>query len=257
VRSSKDISVFWQDLVSFYRDMLVVKTTKAAKKYLDLTDDEFEKLSAVAALFTKETLLYHCRILDDTFYSMQKAGFAKRNVAEMALVKMCDMSLEPSSESLLARISKLESALAAGSFSGNVQMFTTKDASAEAVVETSPNEVVVPIQPAKIETVEPKTQGELRVLRGWGEICDKAAADNGAVLGFLHMAKALTDGKCVYVRFPNDFARSMVDKPDVKESLRAAICLVTQKNVTLAQISFGVLEGDENNLDGLDEFNLD
>jgi hypothetical protein len=71
------------------------------------------------------------------------------------------------------------------------------------------------------------------------------------------MAKALTDGKCVYVRFPNDFARSMVDKPDVKESLRAAICLVTQKNVTLAQISFGVLEGDENNLDGLDEFNLD
>jgi DNA polymerase-3 subunit gamma/tau len=257
VRSSKDISVFWQDLVSFYRDMLVVKTTKAAKKYLDLTDDEFEKLSAVAALFTKETLLYHCRILDDTFYSMQKAGFAKRNVAEMALVKMCDMSLEPSSESLLARISKLESALAAGSFSGNVQMFTTKDASAEALVETSPNEVVVPIQPAKIETVEPKTQGELRVLRGWGEICDKAAADNGAVLGFLHMAKALTDGKCVYVRFPNDFARSMVDKPDVKESLRAAICLVTQKNVTLAQISFGVLEGDENNLDGLDEFNLD
>jgi DNA polymerase-3 subunit gamma/tau len=257
VRSSKDISVFWQDLVSFYRDMLVVKTTKAAKKYLDLTDDEFEKLSAVAALFTKETLLYHCRILDDTFYSMQKAGFAKRNVAEMALVKMCDMSLEPSSESLLARISKLESALAAGSFSGNVQMFTTKDTSAEAVVETSPNEVVVPIQPAKIETVEPKTQGELRVLRGWGEICDKAAADNGAVLGFLHMAKALTDGKCVYVRFPNDFARSMVDKPDVKESLRAAICLVTQKNVTLAQISFGVLEGDENNLDGLDEFNLD
>jgi hypothetical protein len=49
----------------------------------------------------------------------------------------------------------------------------------------------------------------------------------------------------------------MVDKLDVKESLRAAICLVTQKNVTLAQISFGVLEGDENNLDGLDEFNLD
>ncbi|MBR2346794.1 MAG: DNA polymerase III subunit gamma/tau, partial [Clostridia bacterium] len=108
VRSSKDIAVFWQDLIAFYRDMLVVKTTKAAKNYLDLTDDEHEHLIGVASLFTKETLLYHCRILDDTLYSMQRSGFVKRTVAEMALVKMCDMSLETSADTLAARISRLE-----------------------------------------------------------------------------------------------------------------------------------------------------
>ncbi|MBR0454775.1 MAG: DNA polymerase III subunit gamma/tau, partial [Clostridia bacterium] len=117
VRSSKDIAVFWQDLIAFYRDMLVVKTTKAAKNYLDLTDDEHEHLIGVASLFTKETLLYHCRILDDTLYSMQRSGFAKRTVAEMALVKMCDMSLETSADTLAARISKLENAIAAGNIS--------------------------------------------------------------------------------------------------------------------------------------------
>ena len=70
-RSSKDISVFWQDLISFYRDMLVMKATEAAEKYLDLTANEAERLKKTAALFTKETLLYHCRVLDDTFYKIR------------------------------------------------------------------------------------------------------------------------------------------------------------------------------------------
>ena len=63
VRSSKDISVFWQDLISLYRDMLVVKTTKNAASYLDLTDHEGEQLTAVAERFRRETLLYHCKLL--------------------------------------------------------------------------------------------------------------------------------------------------------------------------------------------------
>ena len=262
VRSSKDISVFWQDLISFYRDMLVIKTTKEAKSYLDLTDDELEKLLAVASLFTKETLLYHCRILDDTLYSMQKAGFAKRTVAEMALVKMCDMSLEPSVESLMARISKLESALAAGNLGAPAVVVEQSFVAPAKAVEkqSAPTEKIAPAEQkttqAEVKTAE-VAQSELKVLRGWGEICDKAASDNGAVLGFLRMAKALTDGKCVYVRFPNDFARSMADKPEVKENLRAAICMVTQKNFGAQQIIFGVLEGNEDNLDDLDEFNLD
>ena len=261
VRSSKDISVFWQDLISFYRDMLVIKTTKSAKSYLDLTDDELEKLLAVAALFTKETLLYHCRILDDTLYSMQKAGFAKRTVAEMALVKMCDMSLEPSVETLLARISKLESALAAGSFCAPaaVREETAEIPKTVSKPVTNENPAAEPSKPAPADTPKPTqtVASELKVLRGWGEICDKAAADNGAALGFLRMAKALTDGKCIYVRFPNDFARSMVDKPDVKESLRAAICLVTQKSLDPTQLVFGIFEGNEDTLSDLDEFNLD
>jgi hypothetical protein len=49
----------------------------------------------------------------------------------------------------------------------------------------------------------------------------------------------------------------MVDKPDVKESLRAAICLVTQKSLDHTQLVFGIFEGNEDTLSDLDEFNLD
>ena len=59
VRSSKDLSVFWQNLISFYRDMLVLKTTPNAASYLDLTDHETAQLKSAAERFRKETLLYH------------------------------------------------------------------------------------------------------------------------------------------------------------------------------------------------------
>jgi hypothetical protein len=95
------------------------------------------------------------------------------------------------------------------------------------------------------------------VLRGWGEICDRAAADNGAALGFLRMAKAFTDGSKIYIRFPNDFARSMVDNPTMRESLRASICLGTKRSIGSADLVFGIFEGNEDTISDLDEFNLD
>jgi DNA polymerase-3 subunit gamma/tau len=72
ISSSKDLTVFWQDLISIYRDMLVIKTTSNAKKYLDLTDTEVEELSEVSKLFTKETLISHGKMLDSALATMQK-----------------------------------------------------------------------------------------------------------------------------------------------------------------------------------------
>ena len=43
---------------------------------------------------------------------------------------------------------------------------------------------------AKNDNTSAKGSSELKLLRGWSEICDNAAHDNGAVLGFLKMAKA-------------------------------------------------------------------
>ena len=40
VSASKELTVFWQELIDFYRDLLVFKTTKSPEKYLDLTPDE-------------------------------------------------------------------------------------------------------------------------------------------------------------------------------------------------------------------------
>jgi hypothetical protein len=77
------------------------------------------------------------------------------------------------------------------------------------------------------------------------------------MLGFLRMAKAFTDGNKVYIRFPNDFARSMVDKPEIHDALHASICMVTRKKFDRSDVIYGVFEGDEDSISDLDEFNLD
>lgn len=113
--SASDLGVFWQELIEYYRDMLVMKTARSsASKYLDLTDSESERLAADAAAFTRELLSYHCRLLDDAYSAMQRPGASRRTVAELALVRLSDEKLGATPEALLARIAALEAKIAMG-----------------------------------------------------------------------------------------------------------------------------------------------
>lgn len=113
--SASDLGVFWQELIEYYRDMLVMKTARgSASKYLDLTDSEIERLAADAAAFSREMLSYHCRLLDEAYSSMQRPGASRRTVAELTLVRLADERLGTTPEALLARISALEAKIAMG-----------------------------------------------------------------------------------------------------------------------------------------------
>ncbi|MBO5937941.1 MAG: DNA polymerase III subunit gamma/tau [Clostridia bacterium] len=252
VRSSKDISVFWQELISFYRDMLVIKATAMAEKYLDLTKAETERLKKTADLFSKETLLYHCRVLDDTFYMMQHSTASNRMLAEMALLKLCDVSLDTSPDALLSRISKLETTVASGT------MFRTV-----ASTELSEQTTIIDLSEKNIVTEQQETfrvseisEPTFKVLRGWNEIAERAASGDAAALGFLKTAKALiSEDGTIRLKFPNEFAKSMVDRPSMIESIRGAICLELQKSIEPNQLILEILSSNEDFSD-LDEFEL-
>ncbi len=114
VSASRDPAVFWQELIGYYRDMLVTKTVKDPSRYLDLTDSEREALIAISAKFTKETLLFHIGLLEDALFAMQKSYAVKRTVCEITLVRLCDPALDTSVESVLTRLSRIEEQLVAG-----------------------------------------------------------------------------------------------------------------------------------------------
>lgn len=114
---SQDISVFWQELISFARDMLVCKYSEDISAYLDITDTETEMLRSCAEKFSLAELIYHCRVLDEAMARMQRSPQNKRCTAELALLRMCRPELDNSTEALSARIAKLEDAAALGTFS--------------------------------------------------------------------------------------------------------------------------------------------
>ena len=268
VRSSKDVSVFFSELMSLYRDMLVIKTTANAAQYLDLTEVESEQLKALAALFTKETLLYHCRLLDEALYAMKNSGGIKRTLAEMTLVKMSDASLDTAPDSLLSRISKLETAVMSGAIVAAPPMTSTHVAEKDSQPKSKEKENIadapkdepkkeMPSAPIKSEARSDATEQQtLRVLRGWHEIAEQAATGDIAIVAFMRQGRAFTDGEGrVHVRFPNDFSRGMVDRSPYRENLRGVLRATLHRELAEDDLVFGILEGDEQSetdLDGLE-----
>jgi DNA polymerase-3 subunit gamma/tau len=235
VQSSKDIKVFWQDLMSFYRDMLVIKTSGSAARYLDLTDSETAQLEKAAALFTRETILSHCKQIEGAWYAIQKGNEIKRTIAEMVLVKMCDESLSSSNESLLSRISKLEDAMVLG---------------IPARPQEIKEDVAKPEEPTKPETKEqeaPKTVPEQKAEQApaqtvmkhipcWMEVLERVSQSGGHSASYLKQTKAYMseDGE-IRVFVPDSFTMLMVDTPDVRASVRASLSRCLGREVSEKQ----------------------
>ncbi len=237
VRSSKDILVFWQDLISIYRDMLVIKTTKSASSYLDLTDHESKQLLEAAGRFRKETLLYHCRLLEEAFFAMQKANAVKRIVAEMTLVRMCDEALDTSNEALLSRIAQLEEQIITGRYASQKIAAEETQPTKEPVAQ--PTQSPQPTPKAKTATVsETKPQAPaaekrvLRPLRNWMEVVERIGRSAPMDASFVKNSKAYTlDDGGVVVRFDSDFTMQMMGRDESRDRLRAALSTVLRREV--------------------------
>lgn len=234
VNSSRDLAVFWQDLLSLYRDLLIIRTTDAADRYLDLTDAESAELHALAGKFGKGRLLLHCKLLEDAYFAMQKAGAVKRVIAELTLLRMCDPTLDTGTEALLARVEKLEDALARG-----VQ--TAPAAATAEVAEPDQNKKTpadgvknTPPEPPQPAAPAPAATGRvLRRMRGFADCVERVRRENSMLASFLEQAKAFSDeaGKPV-IRLPNDFALSMLDTPKERALLAGALSAVLNETVS-------------------------
>ena len=222
VRSSKDIAVFWQNLMSFYRDMLVMKTSANAAKYLDLTDNEQKQLERTSARFSRETILAHCKLLEGALFAIQKVNAVKRTVAELTLVKMCDDSLVATGENLLSRISKLEDAIALG-----------LPVRSEPTRNEAPKAPAVEEKPKKEEKKPPVTEGRrMKYLSCWSEVTERIAQTSPSNAAYLKQAKAYVDGEGnIKVMAPDFFVMSIIDDKGVKDSLRAALSVCLKREI--------------------------
>ncbi len=111
VMKSGDLSVFWQEIIDAYRDVMIVKNSERAKIYLDLTDAEYVYLSSIASAYTMSRLNYHTTMMEKAMADMQRAINSKRAIAEITLTRMCDTRLSTSGEALALRLEELEKAV--------------------------------------------------------------------------------------------------------------------------------------------------
>ncbi len=209
--SSKDLSVLWQDLIAFYRDMLVVKTTKNSREYLDLSERQYAELMEISGRFAIETLIYHGKLLDEALASMRISASSKRLIAEMTLVRMCDERFSTTNEALASRITMLEDKLKSGAYRSE----TASGEKTPPILENKP--ASSPEEKAPVKADE-KTQAtpvkkEYRQLPYWADFVEKCC-ERDIMLGTLlrESAKGFTvnTDELIHIRTSNTMALTII-----------------------------------------------
>ncbi len=243
VNASRDLKVFWQDLISLYRDLLVVKTTDNAARYLDLTEVEIAELTDVAAGMGKATLLSHCRLLENALAGMEKSNAANRIIAEMTLVRMCDGRLDTSPEGLLARIEKLEEALATGTVPVAASPVEVPPPKPAKKAENTPRPATYSDKKAEAAPQNKPEGRTLSRMRGFVNCVERVSRENSMLASFLGDVKAFTDeaGR-VILRLPNSFAGMMIEQCGGRDLLRRALSAERGKELADGDLVFEVAD---------------
>ncbi len=240
--SARDITVFFIELISYYRDMMLFKSINDASKYLDLTDAETKLLSADSARFTREQLLYHSSLLDEAYASMQRSPGTRRTTAELTLLRMCDPKLDTGVEALLARISELEDRIAMGDIP------RASEKRDEPLTDKAPEKVKAPVESKPTaaseqklaETAEkPKDQG-LRPWRKWAEAVEKFSAKDIMGGKMLKQCRGYLDGDRVIIFAENKSPENFLLRGAVEEKLYAALSAVLGRKLTRQDVKFEI-----------------
>ncbi len=231
--SSKDISVFWQELIGCYRDLLVLKHTKNPMDYLDLTQNELEALQGLQNAFSTSTLLYHSKLLDDTFQILQRGTAPKRLTAEMALLRLCDASLSVANDALLTRVEALEDQMLLGGAFSAPQATSKAETPTPTYTEysvTQPVKAPAPEKTVPAPSVASKTEENEKTaadtapevpIANWQELVAVVGRADHGVGSFLKKTTATFSEQAqrVYIYVSNPFEARMIDQEEVRRAL--------------------------------------
>lgn len=226
--SSMDMTVFWQDLIALYRDLLIVKTAKQPEQYLEVTEEEFSVMRALAQRYSFESLFYHIRLLDEALYQMQKSGSVNRLIAELTLIKMCDASLSDEPQALLFRIAALEEKTAL------LSLGMTTDSNMHMRAVEGKEEATEPAKNLPAHESEAKlaassdTQNlslELKPLPYWQDLVESLSKEHRSAVGMRGASRGFKEtasGK-IHIQFQNVFILKMMSEAAPKASLAMLI----------------------------------
>ncbi len=211
--SSKDITIFLEDVSALARDLLVLKQLKGATPRTGLIrfpKEAMQLLNEFPDVLTTESLFYVCSVLEDTLGRITKYATNKKMLLEFATIKLCDFTLSDSNKALLARLSRVEKLLANG------------------VVQPLSSATVVEQAVEKPQQAEKKPSPERKIGEAFSKYAELAEEMMGHpdLLPYIQKIKAsLEDGK--FVITADRFTNQMLQLGSNPQALGEAVRMVT------------------------------
>ena len=229
--SSSDVSAFWNELMSFYRDMLVIKSLKnkdggIGREILDLTRSEYEDVLRLSERLSREELIYGAGLLEEAYINfVGRQGTDKRLFAEMTLIKMTEPASAASVDAISARLSSLEAKIAAmgvGKFVPKASAPKTQEkpqTQKEEITEALPEEKKMVEQEVEKTKKTPKAS-----ISRWSEILSLYRENNSSSAPFLEGAEAtIDDNSRVEIIVDGSIAKMMLDMDNASEIIENLI----------------------------------
>lgn len=183
-KSSKDISVFIDDLSVVVRDIIIEKQLLRFNKANKYTGEKAEIIKELS----NELLFYISNVLEETQSRISKYATNKRVILEMSIIKMCDRSVSDSTKALAARIADLEKRIAVLSAAGYSSSVPCNN-----IIKDEPKKEV------PVTNVEIKQE---RIL--FAQISDiyEFISTNASLFGFMQQATVYTEEDYIVICAP-------------------------------------------------------
>lgn len=250
--SSCDMSTLANELLSHFRNMMIVKTTPNPQPLIVCTADELARAREEAEKFTLEQILFYLDLLQRSLENIRR-GADRRVEIEMALIQMCSPGLSNGVSSLAGRVSELEKKLRAGlSVSPTAP---TPAAQVPAFVPDTPQAVqkppamppvapqATPPRPPEEKTPPPAGQAEQpdtaqqsgdAPFTQWPEVLDELNNLDKPLKSLLMGSSAFTRGIHVLIRSSNPVLAKLIKQGGHASSLNEAIRRVTGQDYKAA-----------------------
>ena len=231
--SSRDMTVFWRELISFLRDVLIALVTKGSVC-------ESDAARAAAERFVPAKLVDIIEEFTSAEADMMRTPSSAKLYAELAIIKTTAVSVKSDETSLAERVAALESDVKK-LISGSTVNFiypseTPKNQETSTVSVKTATEEAPKTEVKKKAVSNDKT--EFKSVRNWPDVVRKIAQSDPSVAPNLFRAKALVgnDGR-LYIFFDNSFAVSIVgSSPNTKKNISDAVYAVTKERFAESDI---------------------
>lgn len=229
--SSVDMLRLLSELTSHFRDLMIVKTVKGAKKPIVCSSKRMAALENQAEDFDIKEIICCLNILQETASKMQSGN--RRSQMELAVIKICNPTLSTDLDSLERRVAALEKG-------NNVRIISAaqpENKSASKKAELIDDEIPLPDSeyetPAPMEEKAPVPQENVKStppekgvseVENWNEIIRLIKQKSPIMGGVLNDSKAYIKGDYLLIDAPNEQFRSLVNgaNPIYKNSIRSA-----------------------------------
>lgn len=211
-----------EQLISHYRSLMMVKALKHPETFVPGIEQDTASLSEQAARYTMGQILYAMTVLQDALSRMGRTSQTRAEL-EMAVIKLCNPSLDRSIEAILARLDRLEGQIKSGAF---VQQ------PAAVKQQNPPEEEKAPVQQSPSQPTQPqKPKKEVVLFDKWPQVLEALQHLNTALHGALVNTEAYLDGEIVLIDCQDSLFLEMIRTNEyAKKSIHQALVGATGRD---------------------------